>query len=198
MLPDKTEKAIIAITTDDLCPRNIKMWDIMDEFKKEFPHFKVTAFTIPRFKDLDSEDLSNEAIFKFEDWLLNRLDWVEIALHGYTHGWPPECLRWKEYQVDMIKKSIEALKPFLPKHVGLRPPGSNFNEFTKQACIELDLSYLAPSDRLIPLKPTKAIKCDLINSHLSKNNADSLDLVKKDLSELIAKSECITLSEIFV
>src|SRR3990167_9268483 len=125
MLHDKTEKTLVAITTDDLCPRNIDMWKIFDELKKEFPHLKVTAFTIPRFKDLDSEDLRLDS--KFESWLCERLDWVEIALHGYTHGYPPECLRWKEYQEEMMKKSFTALKAFLPEHIGFRPPGAKFN-----------------------------------------------------------------------
>lgn len=163
--------------------------------KKEFPHLKVTAFTIAKFRDLASEDLNlSESFF---DWYSNRTKWVEIALHGFTHGYPPEFLRWKEYQKSRILNAISHLKHFLPKHIGLRPPGSKFNEFTKQICMDLDLSYFAPIDRLITFKPLKVHKCNLINSHLSSNRIDSLDQIRKDLENMLKTSSCITLSELF-
>lgn len=199
MLPDKTEKDLIAITTDDLCIRNIKMWDIFDEMKKEYPHLKVTAFTIAKFKNLESENLAfGKSGEQFLNWYSERSNWIEIALHGFTHNFPPEFLRWKEYQKKTIEDSWKTLHLFLPAHIGLRPPGSKFNEFTKQACIDLDLSYIALSDQLISLKPTKAMKCTLINSHLTPNQNDSLDKIRKDLENLLKTNACLTLSELFI
>lgn len=199
MLHDKTKKNLIAITTDDLCPSNIKMWDIFDQLKEKFPHLKVTAFTIPRFKNLDSEDISLQGFYQlFKNWFYKRKDWVEIGLHGLTHGHPPEFLRHEEYQKNHIKQSLNKLESFLPHHIGLRPPGFKYNEFTIRACAHLNISYIATQTELITLKPVKDINCTLYNSHLSKNQPDSLNLIKNNLEKLLDSSNCVTLSELFL
>lgn len=63
-------------------------------WKSKFPRFKITLFTIPN-------KLSPEMM----ELLKRNTDWIEVAVHGFTHSSNFECYDW-DYD-----KTTELMKP---------------------------------------------------------------------------------------
>jgi len=105
------------ITTDDVCPENLKFFNHWLEIKDAIPNIKLIAFTIANFKH--EQDVSKSEEFK--RWFEENKHWVEIGVHGYDHEYPPEWDR--DDASELVEKSLEILRPFLPEKYIYRPPG---------------------------------------------------------------------------
>ena len=87
---DKDKKQIksICIDLDDWYPYSTGLNE-MFELKKHYPGFKISLFTIPfpasfTFKNGVAKDFNMK---KYQDWskLMNKLDWIQIIMHGTMH-----------------------------------------------------------------------------------------------------------------
>lgn len=105
------------VTTDDVCLENLKFFKYWDEIKTMKPNLKVIAFTIANYKGEQNVAESED----FRSWFNGHEDWVEIGVHGYDHLFPPEQER--NDAEELVMKSLEILKGFLPERYLYRPPG---------------------------------------------------------------------------
>lgn len=148
------------ITTDDLCLEyldNFKYFDKLKEIKKDL---KMIAFTISNFKNY--ENLSESVAFK--TWFETHKDWVEIAVHSYDHGYPPDGDR--DNEEEWINKALNGLKPYLPKDYGYRSPGWQTTNKTVSILKKLGFSYIAYESKIKDLKKDTITETRVINSHL--------------------------------
>jgi hypothetical protein len=104
-------------TTDDLCLENLEHFRHWDWIKSVYPDLKLLAFTIAN-KDGNQNVAESK---EFRDWYEDHKDWVEIGVHGWDHGNPPEQER--DDAEELVAKSLATLEPFLPEHPIYRPPG---------------------------------------------------------------------------
>jgi predicted deacetylase len=105
------------LTTDDVCPSNLKYWGYWEEIKSQYPDTKLLAFVIAN--NGCEEDISKSQ--DFMDWFVKNKDWVTVGVHGYDHERPQEG--WREDQERYIEAALRILKPFLPTQFLYRPPG---------------------------------------------------------------------------
>lgn len=132
----------LIFTTDDLCPSNLQYFYCWDEVHKKYPGKRLIAFTIAN-KDY-KENVSESQEFK--DWYEKHKDWVEIAVHGYDHTYPPEAER-DDFE-ECVEKALAILKPFLPKEYGYRSPGFQFSVRIEPVLKKLGFSYIAYRDHI--------------------------------------------------
>lgn len=68
--------------------------DILEELKRANTSFKCTLFTIPA-----------EVTHELLDWHHKNMDWVELALHGFTHSSNYECetMGYQDFENNMLK-----------------------------------------------------------------------------------------------
>ena len=130
------------ITTDDVCPSNLKFFNYWDKVKEEVPNLKLVCFTIANYKNI--EDVSKDE--DFIKWFEERKDWVEIGVHGHDHLYPPEGDR--NNYAELIKKSLDILKPFLPKDFLYRAPGFQHTCFTEGVLKKLGFAGIAYQTRI--------------------------------------------------
>lgn len=149
----------VKYTVDDLCLKYLENFTLFDEIKKEFPKFRLIAFTISNFNN--KENLGESKEFKY--WYLQHKDWVEIAVHSYDHLYPPDGDR--ENQEYWIKKAYDNLCRFLPKQYGYRSPGFQTTSGTEGILKKLGFSYIAYETKIKNLI-TNTIEHGVINSHL--------------------------------
>lgn len=143
-------------TCDDIAIQYANQLGKLDQLKDQYPDFKVTCFVIAKGLDL-----------KLIEWL--KQDWIEVAVHGYDHDYPPECER--EDKSERIKKALAILKPLLPDQFGFRPPGFQITGTTYPILRELGFWYIAHQTKIQPLKQVNNFNPDiLINSHIYDNN----------------------------
>jgi len=146
-------------TVDDLCLEYLPNFSHFDAIKKEFPSFRLIAFTISNFKNNENL-LSSPA---FQDWFQRHKDWVEIAVHSFDHVYPPDGDRPDE--AHWIALALENLKPYLPPNYGYRSPGWQTTNKTESILRELGFSYIAYESKIKHLK-TNQIETGIVNSHL--------------------------------
>lgn len=63
-------------------------YDDLLRLKRSFKDFKITAFTIPLPKEFyDPNNIKHFSVEKFKQWarLVNEQDWLEVAIHGFSH-----------------------------------------------------------------------------------------------------------------
>lgn len=130
------------VTTDDVCPSNLKFWEYWGALKSKFPELKVIAFVIANAsnKELVSENK------EFLDWFERTKDWVEIGVHGYDHEYPPECER--ENQEELIEKALSVLRPFLPNQFLYRAPGFQVTNQTEPILKKLGFAGIAHQGKI--------------------------------------------------
>jgi len=126
--------------------------EAIDKLKEKMPDFKITLFVIPKW-DYGQPISSNK---KFVKWFEARRDWVEIAIHGFTHtghkyNMEVEGKRSYSEQFSLYKHAVELLKPFLPEKFGFKAPGNHSNEATLMALTRLGFSYFAFGNDVLPL-----------------------------------------------
>lgn len=124
------------LVTDDVCPSNLRFFRYIDRVKEKYPDLKVIAFTIANYKN-QRVDESKE----FKDWYKEHKYWVEIAVHGYDHSFPPEAER-EDFE-ECVEKALEILRPFLPKEYGYRSPGFQFTVRMEPILRKLGFAYVA-------------------------------------------------------
>lgn len=122
---------------DDQCDA----WDALPYLlilKEKFPKFKVTLFTIPA-------ESSYPHLLK-----LKQYDWIQLALHGWTHRIndehnPTEMQHWS---YDKSDKYLAFMSVFYGNIFvkGLKAPGWVLNEYIYQSALErgywiMDRSY---------------------------------------------------------
>ena len=144
-------------TTDDVCPSNLVYFKFWDKVKESNPNLKVIAFTIANNQEKEDVSRSDE----FKAWFDERKSWVEIGVHGYDHTFPPEGER--ENQEELIRKSVEILKPFLPENYLYRPPGFQLTCKTEPICRKLGFAGIAHQTRIKYFDGH--FETDLINTH---------------------------------
>jgi len=105
------------VTTDDVCLENLRFFHYWDKIKMMKPNLKLIAFTIANYKDEQNVAESKE----FKSWFDAHRSWVEIGVHGYDHLFLPEQER--DDAEELVMKSLEILKNFLPENHLYRPPG---------------------------------------------------------------------------
>ena len=105
--------------TDDLFDGNDRL-DLLLELKAANPLFKLTAFAVPGLAD--------------DSYWDSLPDWIELAVHGWTHPNPLEAQDWTyEQACDVL---LSAPTRFTN---GWKAPGWQISDATYQAC--LDLGY---------------------------------------------------------
>lgn len=145
------------LTTDDLCLTNLKYFEYWDKVKEKRPELKIIAFTTANYQL--KEDLSKSKEFK--DWFKKHEDWVEIAVHGYDHLSPPEVER--DNLEELITKSLNILKEFLPEKYGYRSPGFKFSVTLEPILKKLGFSYIAYHEHIKVFKNNSLIP--VLNTH---------------------------------
>ncbi len=130
------------MTTDDLCLSNLKYFKYWDKVKEKYGELKLVAFTIANYRQKEKLDDSKQ----FKDWFDKYKDWVEIAIHGYDHSYPPEAER-DDFE-DCVSKALEILKSFLPKEYGYRSPGFKFTVRLEPVLKKLGFGYVAYDDMI--------------------------------------------------
>jgi len=130
------------LTTDDLCPSNLQFFKYWDEVHNSKPNMKLIAFTIANYKLKENIKESGE----FRKWWEQHKDWVEIAIHGYDHMYPPEAER-NELE-ECVEKALDILRPYLPKEYGYRSPGFHFTIRLEPILKKLGFSYVAYRDNI--------------------------------------------------
>lgn len=146
------------ITTDDLCLSNLKYFKHWDAIKAEHSKLNLIAFTIANNRY--EEDISKSTEFK--EWYEERKDWIQIGLHGYDHGSPPEQER--DDAEDLVVKSLKILEPFLPEKFLYRPPGFQRTIRTEPMLIELGCAGIAYQTKIKYFRERKIFN-GVFNTH---------------------------------
>lgn len=125
----------------------------LDILKSKNPELKVNCFVIA--KDINDW---------FPEWYLDRKEWVEIAVHGYDHDYPPECER--DDKEERILKALNILRPYLPEKYGFRAPGFQMTATTYPILKKLRFSFIAHQTKIQPLNERSFIQQEIINCHI--------------------------------
>jgi predicted deacetylase len=130
------------LTTDDVCPSNLKYWNYWLEIKEQYSDIKLLAFVIAN--NQCEEDISKS--LEFRSWYMANKDWVTIGVHGYDHMMPQEGFR--EDQEVYITKALDILHPLLPGNYIYRPPGFRFMAKTEGILKRLGFAGVAHQTRI--------------------------------------------------
>ena len=155
------------ITTDDVCPQNLKYWKYWLRVKERHTYLKITAFVIANYKE---QDVSKSKEFK--EWFEGNKDWVEVQPHGLTHERPQLGWRDCDEQKRDIEKSIEILKPYLSNRIIYRFPGFRTLCFSETILKELKIDGVAhrgfikffKTDQIVRTLDTHCVESSLENS----------------------------------
>lgn len=179
---------MVTITTDDICPRHLNLWTYWDKLKVRHPHLKVSCFTTAVWGGEPEQDVSKNHDFK--EWYLRRRSWVEICVHGLTHGYPPEFERSREEQERSLKESLEKLRGYLPERWIFKPPGYRWTPSTLEILKQYGCDYAI----LNPIYEIRGVK--VVNSHTNPKSLDSIQNIYSELDRLLRNCECVFLSEL--
>lgn len=95
--------------------------ELLVKQKEMFPNLKVTLFAIPFYEDKDNSQFFNSILAKY--------DWIEFAIHGWTHS-HVECKEWTmEEALEKLKKAYD-MKCFVK---GFKAPGWQISRGTYEA-----------------------------------------------------------------
>ena len=129
-------------TTDDLCLSNLHYFSYWDRIKEIKPELKLIAFTIANYCKRENVGESKD----FKEWFNGHKDWVDIGVHGYDHEYPPEGER--DNQEELIRLSLEILKPFLKEKYLYRAPGFQTTCKTEPIVKALGFAGIAHQNRI--------------------------------------------------
>lgn len=149
------------ITTDDVCPENLQYWKYWEQIKVVNPEIRIHAFVIANFKNEQNVSESQE----FKDWYEENKYWVTVGVHGYDHLSPPEWDR--DDAPELVKKSLEILRPFLPEKFVYRPPGFQRTIHLEPTLRELGFAGVAYERRFRFFQPDGKVQIveKVLNSH---------------------------------
>lgn len=83
--------------------------DVLIKLHEINPAFKATLFAIP-----------TEMTMELQQWCANNSDWVELAVHGFTHSSNYECEKWTYDQMDNAMSIVSQMGIFVR---GFKAPG---------------------------------------------------------------------------
>ena len=76
----------IALEYDDFSPRNSNL-GLLEDLKDHYKNFKVTLFTVPwEVRWGEQTPITLPKFRPFCHAVRRASDWIEIAVHGLTHG----------------------------------------------------------------------------------------------------------------
>jgi hypothetical protein len=136
---------------DDVSTKYLNQLWKLECLKKKYPKLKVLCFVI-------AENTNQE----FLNWL--NKEWIEVGLHGYSHGGIPECE--KENKEELIKKSFEILKGILPNKYSFRAPGFQMTASTYPILKDIGVSYIVHERKIQDLFEKKTISPQILNVHI--------------------------------
>lgn len=131
----------------------------------------------------------------FREWYDKRKDWVEIVIHGVDHKKPPEFLRSKEEQEEIIKKCIKDLKPYLNMGcLGFKSPFYRMNNNTLEILKRLGFKWVNEWWHIVPLEVIKKpLEFMLLPSHTGnlplQKNPDDIELAYDELNKILFDAE---------
>jgi peptidoglycan/xylan/chitin deacetylase (PgdA/CDA1 family) len=97
---------IVSLNLDDFSPINHN-WGYLQDLKSHYPNLKITLFMAPFDKSSGSiQSIVNNQ--KFAKRLADNRDWIEIAVHGFTHV-PKEMLTYDEKTIEGLLTATENL-----------------------------------------------------------------------------------------
>ena len=91
-------KLAIVESDDFMNQANRNGLDYLFYWKAKFPKFKITLFTVP-----DKTTLEFLNLIGFPN------NWVELAVHGFTHETNFECWDWDEITTNILLERIERI-----------------------------------------------------------------------------------------
>lgn len=103
--------------------------ELLIKEKKKFPKLKVTLFAIPFYQDKDNSPY-------FKEVLKEHGDWIEMAVHGWHHETPTECINWT---YDEAKEKIQKALDMGCFVKGFKAPGWQISRETYRAVRDLGL-----------------------------------------------------------
>lgn len=99
---------------DDFSPKNTNL-GILEQIKEHYPNFKVTLFTVPwEIRFGNPTPITEPQYLPFAKALWQARDWIEIAVHGLTHG-PEEFLNLTHEEAK--KRILVAEKMFINRQI---------------------------------------------------------------------------------
>lgn len=129
-------------TTDDVCPSNLKFFEFWKLVKSSRKDLHLLCFVIANYQNREDVSKSDE----FKTWFEENKGWVTIGVHGYDHLFPPEGER--DNHEELVLKSIDILKPFLPDKFLYRAPGFQTTCFTEPMLKKLGFAGIAHQTRI--------------------------------------------------
>lgn len=190
-------KDYIVVTSDDLQPFTLSLFEqYWKPLKQKHPNLLVTFFVAPNNQEFNQgkeNDISKSEFFK--KWFEENKEWCQIECHGYDHTKPPEGLRSKKEQKDLIKKSLEILEPYIDRSfLGFKAPFYRMNEETISVLRELDFYWYSQWWNFTPLKITNKrlpefVEISTHNNLDIANNPDNIDMVYENIDKNLTKLE---------
>jgi len=150
------------LCVDDVCPEYIANLKYLEELHKEYTFFSCILFTIANFKNCQPINKCKE----FIDFVTENKEWVTVGVHGYDHtipALPPEQER--EDAEELVKKSLDILRPYLPIKFLYRPPGFQHLTKTRPMLYRLGFHGIAYERRIVCFDGTSFF--DILNAHLT-------------------------------
>jgi len=142
---------LVYFTCDDISYRYESHLFELERLHLNLPRFKVTCFVIASGLDRN-----------LVRWL--QQDWIEVAVHCYDHGDPPELER--DDKEERTRKALSVLSPLLPVEFGYRAPGFQVTGTSYPLLRTIGFWYIAHETRIQPLRNRYFRRLPLINSHI--------------------------------
>lgn len=99
--------------------------ELLIKQKEQYPNLKVTLFAIPFYQDKDNTPFFRQTVEKYGDWM-------QLAIHGWTHETPTECREWNfEEALAKISKAWMMGRGCFVK--GFKAPGWQISRDTYKA-----------------------------------------------------------------
>lgn len=126
----------------------------LEEIRARIPSLKVTCFVMGK----DAGDYLKK-------------NWIEVAVHGWSHSLPPECER--DNQEEFIQAGLDALRMYLPKKFGFRAPGFQVTTATNPILKRLGFSYIAHQRRVQSFNGAFE-QGEIINTHIYDHSLEKV------------------------
>lgn len=138
---------------DDIGYKHRNQLSRLDDMKRGIPNLKLTAFVI-----------ANNLPLGFAEWHEERRSWIELAVHGWDHDYPPECER-PDKEARLIG-ALAVLRPYLPDQYGFRAPGFQMTASTYPLLRKLGFTWVAHQARIQDLTYRKVRPGKVVNIHV--------------------------------
>ena len=179
----------IVLISENVQPDILPIWKgTWDVLKNNHPKIKVTAFVVPFWKGNIQNDIVKNNDFK--EWYSKRKSWIEIGQQGYTHSYPPECMRFKKPQAIILKRGFRKISNYMPQDFySFKPPYDRIDDnITLKILENLGFSACIWNGHIVmlkkcinPLKDDYNIIQTKIN--IDERNPDDIKILFKKLDD---------------